>query len=114
MQRHEEKIQALRAAAITPEDVRKVGESIRRTKGGKNVREEEIISPFDIARDLREAADHMIIARRCVRRQINCPLTRKDDVEMLERLEDEIKELTQYITLQVTTMVDLEVRRTWK
>ena len=81
---------------------------------GKNVKKEEIISPFDIARDLREAADHMIIARRCVRRQINCPLTPKGDVEKLERMEDEIKELTQYITLQVTTMIDLEARRTWK
>lgn len=105
MQRHEEKIQALRAAAITPEDVRKMGEAIQRTTGGKNVRE-EIVSPFEVAAELMEAVESLTEARRAVRRQINSPLTPEEKMRELEKIEIHIWDLERFVTSTACEMVD--------
>lgn len=106
MQRHEEKNQApeLRAAAITPEDIRKMGEKLTK-KGGKNVRE-EIVSPFEVAAELLVAVESLTEARRAVRRQMNSPLTPEEEMPVLKEIETHIWDLERFATSTACEMVD--------
>ena len=106
MQHHEEKNQApeLRAAAITPEDIRKMGEKLTK-KGGKNVRD-EIVSPFEVAAEMLVAVESLTEARRAVRRQMESPLTKKEKLCELENIEDHIWNLERFVTSTACEMVD--------
>ena len=107
MLKHEEKNQApdLGAAAITPEDVRKVGEEIRRTTEGKNVRY-EIVSPLEVAADLMDAVESLTEARRAVRRQMNSPLTPEGEMPVLKEIEIHIWDLERFATSTACEMGD--------
>ena len=98
-----------RRICAPPPSLRKMsgrwGEAIRRTTGGKNVRE-EIVSPLEVAADLMDAVESLTEARRAVRRQMNSPLTPEEEMPVLKEIEIHIWDLERFATSTACEMVD--------